>query len=189
MELKYQDKNLIATYLQIYLRDYYGLTVQKKIKRNRIDPDTYELTTSTPIQLTGYLNSQTYSSIAMYMVRNYPNEKYPTLWVQDSGTWIPTTDVYDQFEKETKSSDEEHILRKDIIIPQEEEGQIIDVIVSNMENLSYDSNTISVPRRVLSYLFGEVVSPLSTPEEVLRVKSYLKSSKENSPSIKRKTRI
>lgn len=174
MELKYQDRNLITTYLQIYLRDYYGLTVHKVIKRNSIDPDEYELTLSDPIKVTGYLNNQTYSAIAMYMLRNYPNEMYPSLWqLNTANQWAPTLEIYNDYIEEIMSSDEQHVLRKDVVIPFDNEGDFIKVIASNMENASYNPDTISVPRRVLSYLFGEVVSPLSTPEEILRVKAYL----------------
>lgn len=152
MVIKYQDNNLIVSYLQIFLREYFSYTVRKVIPRKKSEPFYYEIVNTEPLKITGYYNAQTYSSLALYMAYNYPKEGYPVKWTSvDNISWKSEDFFYDG------SNDEE----------------LLKVISDNMENLTINRSVIEVPERVLSYVFGEVVSPSSTPEEILRVKTMI----------------
>lgn len=90
MTIQFQDKNLIVSYLQLFLREVSGLTL--KITDSSVTDysanTTYEITMSTPIAVDGTFTLQTYFSTALYMAYNYPKEGYPELWYQDKGQWV-----------------------------------------------------------------------------------------------------
>lgn len=154
MDIHYQDKNLIVTYLQIFLRENVGMTVHRVVPRDRRYPAYYEITTNETIKVTGDYNEQTYTALALYMAYNYPNEGFPKKW-----TVSPVTNKwYSEDYYYTGNQDE-----------------LIDVISNNISNYSQDSRLIEVPERVLAYIFGEVATPESSPEEILRVKQKIYS--------------
>lgn len=152
MDINYQDKNLIVMYLQIFLRESVGMTVRKVIPRDKLKSTFYEITTNESIKVTGYYNEQTYTAIALYMAYNYPNEGYPLKWTLKPSTnkWYSEDYVY--------TGDQEELLK---------------VIANNLSNYSQDRRLIYIPERVLSYVFNEVVTQDSTPEEILRVKQKI----------------
>lgn len=93
MVINLQDSNLVVNYLQIFLRDTFGVTLRKAPDNTDVAQGTaYEITMNEPIKVTGVYNLQTYLSIALYMAFNYPNEGYPYRWERDSkneSAWIP----------------------------------------------------------------------------------------------------
>ncbi len=164
MDIHYQDNNLIVTYLQVFLNEYFNITVIKNIPKRKSEQITYEIVSSEPIVVTGYHNPQTYSAIALYMAYNYPNEgfplkwslKYPTAEEISSGnnvSWICEPFIYDG----TSDSDKE----------------LLNIISYNMEHMPHNRDLIMIPERVLSYFYDEVVTPNSSPEEILRIKKLL----------------
>lgn len=151
MIINYNDNNLIVMYLQIFLKEVFGTTIEKITPRRKSIAAYYQITTSTPIKVTGIYNVQTYSALALYMAYNYPNEGYPQKWTKDSkGKWSATDYIY------TNNLDE-----------------LVDIIAVNIENLYNNTDVIQIPERVLSYIFNEVVTPISTPEEILRIKEII----------------
>lgn len=92
MVINLQDRNLIVNYLQIFLRDVFGITLRKVSDLNDIAlTNVYEITVNDPIKVTGSYNTQTYLSLALYMAFNYPNEGYPYKWEmsqESSSEWI-----------------------------------------------------------------------------------------------------
>ena len=161
MDINYQDNNLIVMYLQIFLKDYFNTFLQKKKPYVKEDPeesgnyavvvDEYEIINNQEIEVTGYWNVQSYTSLALYMAYNYPNEGYPMKWIE--------------------TSDNEHIAKDYIYTGNQEE--LIEVIVNNIESLIRFRGSLMVPERVLSYIFDEVVNPQSADTEILRVRKLL----------------
>ena len=85
MTIKLQDRNLIVSYIQILLRDYFGVSLTSNISSNDSLSDIkYNITLNNPIRVTGDYNIQTYLSSALYMAFNYPNELFPIRY--DIGT-------------------------------------------------------------------------------------------------------
>lgn len=151
MVINYQDKNLIVAYLQIYLAEYGDLTVHKVVPRKKSEPAYYEITNSEPLIVTGYYDIPTYTALALYMAYNYPNEGFPMKWNKlGTDEWVSEDYIYDGNQQE-----------------------LIDIIATNMEMTSWNRKVIQVPERVLSYIFNEVVTPNSSPEEILRIKQML----------------
>lgn len=89
MTIKLQDKSLFVSYLQIYLKDYFGMSLIK----STVDSQ-YEISQNEPLKVTGRYTLQTYFSVCLFMVNNYPNEKFPVRWdLKDSNPangWIKT---------------------------------------------------------------------------------------------------
>lgn len=158
MDLIYQDRNLIVTYIQIYLRENFGLTV-RKVKSVGNVPEHYEVTGSDEIVVTGYLTPQTYSSIALYMAQYYPNEMYPCRWKDD----------YKDYTEDTVDADGNVLLLQSTIL------DIISYNLSEFNDHGY-TDAITVPERVVTYLMGEVVSQLSSQDEIMRVKRTVADS-------------
>ncbi len=157
--ITYQSTGILVTYLQIFLREYFGLSIKKIVPKERSKSAYYEITNSDPIKVTGYWNQQSYSALALYMATNYPHEKYPCLWKR----------VYDEDQNLTWEKDESF----EYSVGNPDMTELISIISSNMENSLFYKDAISVPERVLSYILGEVVTPNSTPEEILRIKKLI----------------
>lgn len=163
MDIYYQDRNLIVTYLQIFLKDNVGAVVRKVTPRSKSIKPYYEISSNEEIKVTGYWTPQSYSALALYMAYNYPNEGYPLKWTKTeldgSVVWKSEDYVYD-----------------------DNQDELVSIIGSNLEDYSYAKASSSrsertdllyVPGRVLSYIFNEVVSSLSSPSEILRIKKML----------------
>lgn len=94
MSYSLQDQSLIISYIQIYLRDYFGITLTKvSSDSRRATPDSYEISQSETIKVTGVYTDQTYLSICLFMAYNYPEEQFPIRWdlrSKSSGEWIKT---------------------------------------------------------------------------------------------------
>lgn len=164
MDLRYQDKNLIVTYLQIFLREYSGLTVKKIVPKSKSKKSYYIITNNDTIRVTGYYNAQTYTALALYMAYNYPNEGFPTKWKVSSSS--NSEDIW-------SSEDYNYTGNKD---------ELLKVISDNLELLPHNREVIKVPERVLSYIFDEVVTPSSSPEEILRIKLLLYDIIKDTPT-------
>lgn len=161
MAISYQSNNLIVTYLQVFLRDYCGLKIRTSvvIDTSTGDPVTVnEISRSSPVEVTGYYDLQTYESLALYMAYNYPEEGFPQKW------------TYDEEGKTWRSEDYKYLPLDDGSYPTEE---LLKMIKSNESYSLRDSKVIEIPERVLSYIFGEVVTPTSSKEEIQRVRKLL----------------
>lgn len=214
MSINYHDKTLSVMYLQIFLKEYFGLSVRKRTDRLSYKvslegagttADMYEITGSYPIKVTGYYNEQTYSSLALYMAYSYPREGFPYRWRQVSkdswesygfiersrdGTSVERVKLKTKENKIIEGIlevvDDKYVIVRDDekrevicddreILSKEIDRRLISVISTNMENL-FVNNSIAIPDRVLSYVFNEVVTSKSTPEEIIRVKKLLHES-------------
>lgn len=92
MTISLQDQNIIVSYIQTYLRDYFGTTLVKSTSNlARATDDVYEITQSKPLRVTGRYTTQTYTSVALYMAYNYPYEQFPVRYDRRN----PTSDVWD----------------------------------------------------------------------------------------------
>lgn len=153
MVIKYQDSSLQVSYIQIFLREYFGLSVESAYNRET-DSYDYFVTGSTPIRVTGHHEIQTYTSIALWMAYNYPNEKFPQVWSKSNGEWI---------------------CEDNSLVPESPDyrEQVKNIIVNNLNYFTDNHDVIQIPERVLSYIFNEVVTPISAPEEILRVKKLV----------------
>lgn len=89
LAIRLQDRNLLVSYIQTYLRDYFNMTLVRSKSKN-----SYEISQSYPIRVTGQYTRQTYLSISLFMLYNYPNEKFPERWdlrnPTDPNSWIIT---------------------------------------------------------------------------------------------------
>ncbi len=176
MTLVSQDKNLIVTYIQIYLSENFGLSVRKvdsnfnQVLNANIEQTLlpkYEITADDPIEVTGYLTPQTYSSMALYMMQNYPNERFPVAWILTEDGWESTDKFYDSYMDNWRNV---------LLTPPDWDDIANQIIGTNMDNYDINSHSIEIPERVISYIMGEVVSNSSTYEEVLRIKKLLLDS-------------
>lgn len=87
MRIELQSRNLFVSYIQSYLRDYFGTTLVQD------SSGSYQVSQSNPIKVTGYYNKQTYLSVSLFMYYNYPNEQFPVRWdlsETSEGLWIQT---------------------------------------------------------------------------------------------------
>ena len=160
MIINLQDNNLIVMYLQIFLKEYFGLTLKKKnltTKARLPEYERYEVSMNDPLQVTGYYTTQTYASLALYMAFNYPNEGYPQRYsrnLDDPSSWDVEDYIYDP----------------------DKEGSINElktIILDNISNSPYYKTTVHVPERVLSYILGEVVTPKSSRDEIFRAQKLM----------------
>lgn len=94
MNIKLQDRNLIVSYIQIYLKEFFGISLAKKINsESYATKDSYEISQRIPIKVTGFYTEQTYTSVSLFMAYNYPNEMFPVRYDLKEGsvnTWIKT---------------------------------------------------------------------------------------------------
>lgn len=91
MVINLQDRNIIVSYIQIILKEQFGVTLKKITSDNYFSEakeDAYEITMNDRIKVTGTYNLQTYMSTALYMAFNYPREQFPYIWyVDDLSVW------------------------------------------------------------------------------------------------------
>ena len=71
MTINLQDNNLIVSYLQIFLRDYFGVSLES-------DGSVAKIVSNTPLKVTGTYRLSDYESLSLFMMYNYPREGYPT---------------------------------------------------------------------------------------------------------------
>lgn len=173
MNLVAQDKNLIVTYIQIYLRENFGRSVRKvnadftQTLRANIEQETlsqYEITSDDPIEVTGYLTPQTYSAVALYMLQYYPNERYPVKWELTDDGWTSDDSYYDDYTDNWRNV---------LLTPSNWDEIANQIIGPNMQSYDVNGSSIEIPERVISYILGEVVSELSSQDEVMRIKRLL----------------
>lgn len=103
MSVRLQDRNLIVNYIQVYLHDYFGMSLNKVTqKRRRAVKDEYEISQSQPVKVNGVYTEETYLSVSLFMSYNYPGEKFPVRWDLKEGserTWIQTPFDYEKLTK------------------------------------------------------------------------------------------
>lgn len=157
MVINYQDKNIIIMYIQIFLKEHFNYTVHKVTPRRKSLASYYEITNNDPLKVTGYHNLQTYSALALYMAYTYPNEGYPVLW-----------------KRVTDNSNNTNLwVSEDFYYNGSNDDELLNVIISNLENSLNYKGTVQIPERVLSYIFNEVVTENSTDDEILRIKKLI----------------
>lgn len=151
MAIKYQDSNLLVTYLQIFLQKYFNTTVKKITPRKKSSPSYYIITSTDELRVTGSYNPQTYTAISLYMAYNFPNEGFPRKWRETSKeSWSVEDYIYKGNEEELKN-----------------------IISHNVELFIKNREIITIPDRVISYLLNRVVTPQSSPEEIVKVKKLV----------------
>lgn len=91
MTINLNDRSLITSYIQIILRDYSGLSVKfpNDLGRDFID-DWYEVTSSSPVRVTGTYDLETYAAASLYMAINFPNEQFPYRYDEVEGQIVKT---------------------------------------------------------------------------------------------------
>lgn len=78
MKIELNDRSLITSYVQIVLRDFSGLSVKSpNDSGDRFTDEWYEITSSSPIKVTGTYNLDTYAAAAVFMLINFPREQFP----------------------------------------------------------------------------------------------------------------
>lgn len=175
MTINYQDKNLIVMYLQIFLKEYFGTTVRKVIPASRLKSDYYEITSSDPIKVTGYWNLQSYSALALYIAQNFPNEGFPYTWTPEE---VGTRVVWNKSDSFNENDQNDIVFHTPL-----SEDKLLKIISNNMEYSISNKQTVEVPERILSYVFNEVVTPSSTPEEILRIKRMIYTEVRDHPGV------
>lgn len=81
MVIGLQDRSLEVTYIQLILKEYFGINLRKSIKKyTRSAKERYEISQNTEVKVTGIYTADTYTAIALYMMFNYPNEQFPERW-------------------------------------------------------------------------------------------------------------
>lgn len=71
MTIHLQDRNLIVSYIQTYLKEYSGLSLVENSE------GYYEISQSRPLKVTGIYNEQTYKAVSIFMAFNFPKEQFP----------------------------------------------------------------------------------------------------------------
>lgn len=91
MILSLNDRSLITSFVQIVLRDISGLSVKvpHSTSESTID-DWYEVTSSSPLRVTGTYDLDTYGAAALFMAVNFPNEQFPYRYDEVEGNIIET---------------------------------------------------------------------------------------------------
>lgn len=81
MTIGLQNRSLEVTYIQLFLKEYFGINLRKSIQKyTRSAKDRYEISQNEEIKVTGTYTAETYTAIALYMMFNYPNEQFPERW-------------------------------------------------------------------------------------------------------------
>lgn len=227
MIVRLQDRNLIVSYLQIYLSEYFGMTLNKvDSTRRQVVKDTYEISQSTPIKINGVYTEEVYTSVGLFMAYNYPNEHYPVRWdLKDLSTnlWeqtpfesdklittmnlilreclksksFPGTDMeslynaavsghsdvltYDvllkYFEGESQGLYEKVYLKyfnkSDEYLPEDVNESLVLFLLNNLEQSKTNLEILNLDDRILSYVFEQVVTPISDMDEIFRVQKLI----------------
>lgn len=145
--IKLNSRSLLVNYLQVYLKDYFGITLVKS-NTNLSYPtdDRYEISQSEEIKVTGRYNLQTYLSTALFMIYNYPNEKFPVRWDlrnETSTEWVETPfDSEKLYSTMNLLISEEYLSKNDNKVSQKTYDELVDsVIVKVGEYLTLSKNT------------------------------------------------
>lgn len=145
--IKLNSRNLLVNYLQVYLKDYFGITlVKSNTNLSYLTDDRYEISQSEEIKVTGRYNLQTYLSTALFMVYNYPNEKFPVRWDlrnETSTEWVETPfDSEKLYSTMNLLISEEYLSKNDNKVSQKTYDELVDsVIVKVGEYLTLSKNT------------------------------------------------
>lgn len=227
MVINFQDRNLIVSYLQLILKETFGVTLTTSDSSLNYSLDkSYEITMNQPVKVTGTYDLSTYFSLALYMAFNFPNEQYPYRldlfdhgWTrfpykpeelknsinftlkkipnsQDS-RWGTIDTVYQELYHDLSAEDKLKYLDWDSLVRNfNSQDDLVDVckgclfekrdfddsdvrnclvkiLVANMKTSVTNHDALQVPERVLSYIFDEVVTPVSSNDEVFRAQKIL----------------
>lgn len=211
MIINLNDRSLITSYVQIILRDFSGLSVKSPDdSRTRFTDDWYEVTSTKPIRVTGTYDLDTYAAASIYMIINYPNERFPFRYdmidgklvkaeffkskLEDTINWIKTwyAGTVDEIVYEYNDPDFSQVFtwsefskyfidmkRVESLLDNEAEfndyviESALTFIVHNMDLSLEVREVVSLPERVLSYFFDEVVTPTSEKDEVYRIQKKM----------------
>lgn len=163
MTISLHDRNIIVAYLQIFLKENFPDA------RVYNEDGTSEVLNTKTLKVTGSYDYLTYMILSCYMYATYPREGYPreTVW----------TTVIDE-----KTGEEKVVFSMkdfDISNHSEEiekgENPLKNVILENINETCEKGyyQIVDIPERVLSYIFNEVVTSLSTKDEVFRVQKLI----------------
>lgn len=145
--IKLNSRSLLVNYLQVYLKDYFGITlVKSNTNLSYSTDDRYEISQSEEIKVTGRYNLQTYLSTALFMIYNYPNEKFPVRWDlrnETSTEWVETPfDSEKLYSTMNLLISEEYLSKNDNKVSQKTYDELVDsVIVKVGEYLTLSKNT------------------------------------------------
>lgn len=89
-----QNRGMLVTYIQAFLKEFFGVNLIKSVQYYaRATKDRYEIRQSDSLRISGVYTSETYTAIAIYMAYNYPNEQFPERWdrrSEGSSEWVRT---------------------------------------------------------------------------------------------------
>ena len=223
------DRNLIVSYLQSYLTEYYpkSLVSASEYPYSSAVSNEYSVANS-PIRMTGVYDIPTYSSLSLMMASFYPNEGYPQRWDLSDGQWTVTDfdcnrfvnsvskliteadgSIYLNIDESTYNDilgddntednaidiskyltyDEiqlyitaqssltslvnSYISKKLTFTTQSAQSGVVAFLTNNLSYISQNNQIAEVPDRVISYILGEVVTPNSLSDEIMRVQQLL----------------
>lgn len=220
------DRNLIVSYLQSYLIEYYpkSLVSASEYPYSSAVSNEYSVTNA-PIRRTGVYDIPTYSSLSLMMASFYPNEGYPQRWDLSGGQWTvtdfdcnrfvnsvskliteangraysnidestyteilsgddPTLDTteyltYDEIQLYTTAQlpltelVNSYINNNLAFTTQSAQSGVVAFLTNNLSYISQNNQIAEVPDRVISYILGEVVTPNSLSDEIMRVQQLL----------------
>lgn len=221
------DRNLIVSYLQSYLIEYYpkSLVSASEYPYSSAVSNEYSVANS-PIRMTGVYDIPTYSSLSLMMASFYPNEGYPQRWDLSDGQWtvtdfdcnrfvnsvskliteangraysddidestytkilsgddltLDTTEylTYDEIQLYTTAQlpltelVNSYINNNLAFTTQSAQSGVVAFLTSNLSYISQNNQIAEVPDRVISYILGEVVTPNSLSDEIMRVQQLL----------------
>lgn len=221
------DRNLIVSYLQSYLIEYYpkSLVSASEYPYSSAVSNEYSVANS-PIRMTGVYDIPTYSSLSLMMASFYPNEGYPQRWDLSDGQWtvtdfdcnrfvnsvskliteangraysddidestytkilsgddltLDTTEylTYDEIQLYTTAQlpltelVNSYINNNLAFTTQSAQSGVVAFLTNNPSYISQNNQIAEVPDRVISYILGEVVTPNSLSDEIMRVQQLL----------------
>lgn len=165
MSIKLKSRNLLVSYIQIFLQERFGLTFDFE-RVDYVDDQykpVYTINNDKKFLVTGTYDEKTYASLSLYMAYYYPEEGYPLYWEYNESSkpqWKSVT-LTDYAESKGKTSRE--ILEE--------------VLASNLQNLQNHIEIADIPDRIVSYFLGEVVTPRSHEDEITRIQKMLYTPK------------
>lgn len=91
MRVELNDRSLITSFVQIILRDFSGLSVKSPDdNRSQFTDEWYEITSSSPVKVTGTYDLDTYAAASVFMITNFPREQFPVRYDIEGGHLIKT---------------------------------------------------------------------------------------------------
>lgn len=185
MLIKLRDTSLFVTYLQVFLKERLGLTV------NRLG----HITSSETLKITGIYDVPTFQSLVIYMTTYYPNERFPNIYYVTSVDDPEGYHVY-KFEYDFNSLDKTITSYKDSYSDYSKEtfseflkSNPNEGYLSSLENLyAYLSlSEVETVKNTKSGFSLFIENWNSEDQEELRVEAIL--SKSNDDSIKYPDRL